>query len=371
MKKCLAGIFIIGILFYSVSCRSQNNLTVYKDSTAIKFFQRTSGWIASDGALSVPLSDGRVLWLMGDSHIDDYDSTTQTIPWLFQVRNAALLQPKNDWDWHHTKTLIGNGPGIKSFFKEILDDDYFIWPGAGFQQEDTVYVYLANLKRTGKGAWDWGPGGHDLWGKIKYPEMDKVVGYSSLPDLGGIAFGMGFVKDSQNGYTYAYGSKLDSAGSARVYVARFPIDNPNTTWAFWDGKDWNNNVNKINPIGHVGQGVFVTRIKNKYVLISCELSVGCDQGKKIFSTTSDSPTGPFAPLKTIYTIDDTLQGHYPFFYTVISHPEYINDKNELLITYCINGYEPCLKTFKNGRGNPDYYRPKAIRVPLKLIDPEL
>jgi hypothetical protein len=370
MKKYLAGI-ITGGLFYLASCGQQGNLTVYKDSTVIKFFRRTHGWIASDGALTVPLSDGRVLWLMGDSHINDYDSVTGTIPALFQVRNAALLQPKDDWQWQHTKTLIGNGPGIKSFFKEIPDDNYFIWPAAGFQQGDTVYVYLANLMKTGKGAWAWGSAGHDLWGKMKFPEMDKVVGYSPLPDMDGIAFGMGFVKDAKSGYIYSYGSKLDSVGSAQVFVARFPMDNPNVDWTFWDGENWNSNVNKIIPVGHVGSGLFVTKVKNKYVLISSELSVACDQGKKIYSTTSNNPTGPFSPLKTIYTIDDTLQGHFPFFYTVILHPEYINDKNELLITYCINGYNPCVQTFKNGRGNPDYYRPKGIRVPLKLIDPAL
>lgn len=370
MKKWLVSFVIAGLLFSSVSCNQQKNLTVYKDSTLIKFFQRTSGWIASDGAISVPLSDGRVIWLMGDSHINDYDSATGTIPSLFQVRNSVLVQPKDDWDWHHTKTLIGNGPGIKSFFKEIPDDDYFIWPGSGFQLGDTVYIYLANLMKTGKGAWDWGPGGHDLWGKMKFPEMDSVVGYSDLPDLGGIAFGMGFVKDEKEGWIYAYGSKLDSVGSGMVYVARFPITNPNGPWKFWDGKNWNDDVNKSVPITYVGPGVYVTKIRDKYVLISCELSVACDQGKEIYSTTSDSPTGPFAPLKTIYTIDDTLQGHYPFFYTVIPHPEYINDKDELLITYCINGYNPCVETFPNGRGNPDYYRPKGIRVPLKLIDPD-
>lgn len=373
MKKCLAGIIITGILFLSVSCGQgqQESLTVYKDSTVIKFFQRTSGWIASDGALSVPLSDGNVMWLMGDSHIDDYDSATGTIPALFQVRNSVLLQPKGNWDWHHTKTMIGDGPGIKSFFKEIPDDNYFIWPGAGLQLEDTVYVYLGNLVKTGKGAWDWGSAGHDLWGKIKLPELDKVVEYSPLPDFGDITFGMGFVKDTTDGFVYAYGSKLDSFGSAMVYAARFPVSDPNAAWAYWDGKNWNDDVNKADPIDHVGSGVYVTKIKNKYVLISCELSVACDQGKEIYSATSDSPTGPFSPLKTIYTINDTLQGHYPFFYTVIPHPEYINDKDELLITYCINGYNPCIETFENGRGNPDHYRPKGIRVPLKLIDEAL
>lgn len=351
-------------VFLMMVCRGQG---VYKDSTVIRFFQRTEGWIASDGALSVPLADGRVLWLMGDSHINDYDSATGTIPGLFQVRNCALLQPPGDWHWPHTRTLIGQGPGIKSFFKNVPDDRHFIWPGAGIQLGDTVYVYLANLKRTGDGAWDWGPAGRDLWGKIKYPEMDRVAGYTALPDFGGIAFGMGFILDSAQGWIYAYGSRLDSVGQASVYVARIDRRHP-AQWRFWDGQDWVSDIARIRPVARAATGVFVTKVRKKFLLISSELSVGCDQGRKIFSATSASPVGPFSPLKTIYSIDDTLQGHYPFFYTVIPHPEYINDQDELLITYCINGYQPCVDAFKSGRGNPDYYRPKAIRVPLALID---
>jgi len=107
------------------------------------------------------------------------------------------------------------------------------------------------------------------------------------------------------------------------------------------------------------------------VLITTEFSVGCDQGKNIFSYTSDQPYGPFTNKKTIWTLNDTLQGHYPFFYLANAHPEYDNGKAELLITYCINGYDACVNVCIGGRKNPDYYRPKAIRVPYKLIDGSL
>src|SRR4029077_10127329 len=66
--------------------------TAHKDQAFTEFFRRTSGWTSGDGALSVPLSDGRVLWLFGDSHVDDYDPRTKTTPCLFQVRNAGLIQ---------------------------------------------------------------------------------------------------------------------------------------------------------------------------------------------------------------------------------------------------------------------------------------
>src|SRR5690349_5754228 len=99
---------------------------VQKDEVFTDFFRRTSGWTAGDGALSVPLSDGRVLWLFGDSHLDDYDATTGTMPCLFQMRNAGLLHRKDDLG--KVQTLAGSGPGFKSWFKNSTNEDLWFWP---------------------------------------------------------------------------------------------------------------------------------------------------------------------------------------------------------------------------------------------------
>jgi hypothetical protein len=70
----------------------------------------------------------------------------------------------------------------------------------------------------------------------------------------------------------------------------------------------------------------------------------------------------------LYTLPDNELGHTPFFYGPAIHPEYINSKNELLITYDINCYSNCLPSCINNGFNPDYYRPRGLRVPLNLID---
>src|SRR5438105_13127713 len=88
----------------------------HKDQIFTEFFRRTSGWVAGDGALSVPLADGRVLWLFGDSHVDDFDPVNRTMPCLFQTRNAALLFQENDL--RNPRTLTGNGPGFRSCLKK-------------------------------------------------------------------------------------------------------------------------------------------------------------------------------------------------------------------------------------------------------------
>lgn len=339
-------------------------IIVKKDIVLNQFFQRTTGWIASDGALSIPLSDGRILWLMGDSHIDDYDTSTGTIPGLFQVRNAALLQPAGDWDWTHTQTLTGKGPGFRSLFKKTAADNYWFWPGNGIQLKDTVYVYCSELETKGKGTFGFAGTGKDMWAKMEFPEM-KVITYSALPDFKDINFGAGFIKDESTGYVYAYGQKLlPFSAESEVYVARFPIDDPNAPWEYWGGNIWNKDIANVTAIGKGAVSPHVSKVKDKYVLLSTQLSVACDQGREIYISTSKHFNGPFSEKKILYTIDDTLQGHYPFFYTVAAHPE-ITNKDGFLVTYCINGYEPCIKPSSNGRFNPDYYRPKGVRVSFR------
>jgi len=357
-------------------CSSPKNKTApkadvsssYADTVVTNFFKRTTGWIASDGGLTIPLSDGRTLWLMGDSHINDYDVKSETVPCLFQVRNCALLQPKNDWQWQNTQTLIGKGPGNKNYFKFNTDDHYFSWPGGGVQIGDTVYVFCSSLQnKAGGGAFGFGPAGNDRWAKIKFPEM-SVAGYTQLPDFAGIGFGSSMIKNDKDGYVYVYGAKLVIT-AGEIYVARFPIKNPNAAWTFWDGKGWANSAAQSKPMAKSpSNSVSFCKVKNKYVMVCSQFNVGCDQGKDIYTATSDSPLGPFTQPKVVYSIPDRKEGHSPFFYSVFGHPEFINSKNELLITYSINGYEKCVVDCVNGRSDPNVYRPRGIRVPLKMID---
>lgn len=342
-------------------------LKIYKDPQVTAFFKRETGWIAGDGAYSFPIDNGKTLWTFGDSFTNDYDPKTGTVPCLFNVRSSAMLQPLNNWDWHKTETILS--PKKSSLFHSDTTANHFNWPAAGFALKDTAYVFCLNMKNVSTGM-GFAFGGNNAFAKIKLPEM-QVTGYHILQDFNGIEFGVAFVKNT-DGYIYAYGSKGDGHGKTNVYIARFPSSNPNAKWAFWNGKAWNSDVKSATAIaGNHQAGITVSKIKNKYLMLSAALSIGCDQGKTIYTQVSDKPTGPFTKEKLLYTLDDTVKGHYPFFYLAAAHPELINKKDELLITYCINGYGTCVPACNNGRYNPDFYRPRGIRVPLKLIDPSL
>ena len=201
------------------------------------------------------------------------------------------------------------------------------------------------------------------WAKMSFPGL-KVIGYSELPSFHGIFFWCGFVRDEQAGLTYAFGDKGHATGSD-VYVARFPTKSPEGNWTFWDGASWSASVTNAAVIAQGASiSVNICHVNGKFLLVTTQFSVACDQGREIYVSTSDSPTGPFSPRKKIFTVDDSVDGHHPFFYAAVPHPKFLN-RDGLLITYCINGYEPCVPNCVNGRMNPDYYRPRAIRLPLK------
>jgi hypothetical protein len=342
------------------------NPGIDKDPLVTEFFNRDSGWIASDGSASIPLSDGRDLWAMDDSYINNYDTMAGTTGCLFQVRNSVLVQPTGDWQWPKTSTLIGNGPGIPSFFKNNPNDNYLMWPTGGYQRGDTVYVYCMNIMNS-SGGLGFSSGGNDFLAKMVFPSL-TVVGFDSLQNFNGITFGVGFDTAEKGNYIYTWG--VQSAFiTSNVVVARFPRNNPGAPWSFWNGSAWDTSISHIAPIATgASNGVYVAKVRNKYVLVSTEFTVSCDAGTHLYSATADSLTGPFSAQKTLYTIPDNDLGHTPFWYGPNIHPEYINNKNELLITYDINGYSNCEPACINNGFDPDYYRPRGLRVPLQLID---
>jgi hypothetical protein len=337
---------------------------VYRDTDVTAFFSRDTGWIASDGCFSIPLSDGRVLWNMGDSYINHYNATAGTLPCLFQVRNAALLQSAGDWNPAGTNTLVGEG--IHNYYKNDPDDNHLLWPNAGYQRGDTVYVYCMNIMNA-SGGLGFARGGNDCMAKIVLPGL-RVVGYDSLDGFNGVTFGLGFDTTEPGDYIYSWGVK-SAYITSNIFVARFPRNNTRAPWTFWNGAAWDTSAAHLSAIATgASNSIFVAKVGNKFVLVSTEFSVGCDAGTRIYVASGDRPTGPFSTRKVLYTIPDNVLGHTPFFYGPVLHPEYINSRNEILLTYDINGYGNCSPFCINNSANPDYYRPRGIRVPLKLID---
>ncbi len=335
-----------------------------KDTIFTNYFRTKTGFVAGDGAFSIPMGNGKSFLVFGDSYIDSYDPVTQTVPCIFNVHNCGVT-----WDIQNPvnqKTYSGIGsPG--PLFSYGTSNNFWFWPGAGFANNDTIYVMLERITSSGS-SFARVDTNYVACMPIANP---GIVSYFIRPSRNGIDFSKSVIKDTASGFCYVYGTKKNGIGND-VFVARFPINAVKNDWQYYSSHGWTNNAMNAQSIyNDFTASFYVCRVKQKYIMISTEFSFGCDQGKNIYITTSDNPFGPFENKHSIWQVDDLLDGHYPFFYLANAHPEFDNGKNELLITYCINGYGTCVNTCINGRMNPDVYRPKAIRVAYHLLDPGL
>ena len=93
----------------------------------------------------------------------------------------------------------------------------------------------------------------------------------------------------------------------------------------------------------------------------------CEDKRDIYISTSNSPTGPFTAQKYIYTVSEYFGGKYARYYTPSIHPESVNGRNELLLTFCLNFSGCGVTDCQNGYLDPYYYRVKNIRVPYSVV----
>lgn len=353
------------VVFVLVACNrdpvTPDEVNSYKDAVMTAMFQRTSGVVAADGAHSIALNNGKSLWLFGDSYIDNYDPQTNTVPCLFQVRNAATLVDNNAMKVE--QTLLGNG-SPKSYLKHTADNDFWFWPGHGYEKDGFIYVFQNMIHRTGSGSFGFEEIDSLYVAKINKSNLNEVS-YSYLGRKNGISFCNGVVQ--HNGYVYIYGIKNNGMGRD-LYVARYADNDITNTWEYRTASGWSAHITDAVKIHDEFTASFhVAKVNNKFVLVTTEFSVGCDQGSEIYSYIAGEPFGPFTNRKTVWKVDDTLEGHLPFFYSATVHPEFDNGKDELLLTYCINNYGNCVETCINNRFDPDHYRPRAIRVSYSSI----
>lgn len=377
--KNLLLLFIFCLLF-SIEIMAQVS-PAYKDSVFTEYFRRTSGWTASDATISVPTNDGKVIWLFGDTHIDNYNAADTSVHCLFQVRNSMMVQDKQN-PANFITILDNTETGINRTPIKVNDNNAsYFWPGHGYAKGDTAIIFWQRYA----GA-DYTHIGNFV-SKIYTPnftDASSIASLTALPLPVDVEYGNAVVVDSADNYIYLYGMKKDWI-IFRPYLARSSMGQDITgSWEFFDGSGWTDDPNTAaqifeNTADYVSPSFSVFKLQGKYYMISQDIGfLSCGLGRDIYSWESNSPEGPFKNKKLLYTIEDKYKGEYWVTYNATAHPEFI-ENNELLISYNVNGFDnyedtPCQNECQNAftdRRNADGYRPKFIRVPLSFIDSTL
>jgi hypothetical protein len=125
---------------------------------ANQLFQRDARFLGADGAYSVDLGDGRILWLFGDTLVArDHARPHANSAFL---RNSVALQTGRDpltayvrHYWQH------EGDAVASFFAEP-SEGVWLWPAHGVRVGDALVVFFERLRNEGTpGPWSFVNGG--------------------------------------------------------------------------------------------------------------------------------------------------------------------------------------------------------------------
>ena len=324
------------------------------DSAFTNYFKKQSGVTAAIGARSLTLSDGRMLWLFGKSHLNDFNTSTQKISCNANAHNAAMLFAGN------TISTLNNG---NADFIPSNEVNTWFTPLHAYQYFDTVFLFA---KKEGSSIQN----NKTYIAKFQFPSL-QFLSIDSM-SLSNTIYGYNILVDTAIGFCYIYGLKnLNPAGQNSVCLARFPMNNPYSTWMFYATDQWINYAQNAIPITQIpAENFSIRKIRNQFVMITQDAAFMCNEGTNIYSNIASYPYGPFLNYTKIYTIQDKIGSVTSATKQPTIHPEFTSN-DELLVTYSIDGFDPCQTTCNNNEDEPDYHRIKAIRVPLKSINPSM
>lgn len=112
-------------------------------------FRQDPRWLGGDAAFSVPLNDGRILWLFGDTFVSTGALNVRGKSKM--VRNTVGVQRGSDparasmaMHWR------GTAEAPASFFPE--DGEVWHWPGHGLRLGAALVLFFQRVRATGTGG---------------------------------------------------------------------------------------------------------------------------------------------------------------------------------------------------------------------------
>jgi hypothetical protein len=345
-------------------------------------FPFQDGWLGADAAYSIPLSDGRSVWIFGDTLYGDKRVVVGNEPRM--VRNSIGISRCDDKGQWSLRYVIRHGEDGKprDFFQaQVLRPraaNTWYWALDGFVHEKDLWVTLlcvrnARVKR---------PGGFDF--ETCGTDLAKVSDLDADPQKWSIAY-FPLVADGVAAYpsatavvdgAYVYLFALHEKGARPSLVTRIPLKGlsapvRNLQYLSKDGK-WEPGFKPTSamPVMQHGAPEMTVRYHpdlKKWVAVMRSPDLSSDA---ILLRTAPEITGPWSPEEIIYHIPEMQKNSAGydknvFCYAGKEHPEF-ERPGSLMITYVCNTMRvPDLVT------NLKIYVPKVVEVPLPadLVSP--
>ena len=364
MKK----IIFAAALLACASCSEpkETELKVYVDEEFTSTYMPDKGGVtAADGTISFVLEDGTSLFMTGDCFLGDVINGQRPLDDKMINNSFVHLDAKGNYIGSIYNGTNKNPESLCVPLEAATSDKhYWYWPGHGFQEGNMIILFMTKFFQGEPGQWGFRFDGTDVvtMNAGDYSvESIKEAYDGECP----IHWGHSIMKD--NGYYYIYGTRTYNGwDNSELCVSRAKYDSAKEalgSFEYFNGKEWTADASLVG--GHdgitipVSEQFSVFRYKDTYVLLTSKRG---QQVGDIYSFISDTPYGPWRNGKLLYVTQEQLHDKNLFTYNAMAHPQYINDKDELLICYNINSYD-LQQIFRD----VDTYRPVFLRVPMKMI----
>ena len=363
MNKVIAFALLILISAGCVNNKkpeTEDSRTIHVDNYYTDFFARDCcGVTGADGFYSVPLPDGRVVWIFGDTFLGTVnpDGSREKRSPVF-IRNAMAVM-----DGDSLRTLYQNIDGWESSLvippeakkgSMFSEDSLWYWPGDGFVENNKLKVFMTGFYQADTGNWGFRWTNANI-ATFSLPDIQlEGIDHLDYPTDAEVHWGHALCDDDPD-FTYIYG-----AGDKFPYVARAPKGDIHAEWEFYTGKEWVKDSKLAKPMTDFrGSEQFsVIKIKDKYVLLT---QSGDFLDSRIFSCTSDYPYKGWTNKKELYKLQPLVPQKDLFAYNPVAHP-YLMENDELLVSYCVNSFN-----LDDLFIDASKYRPVFIRIPVEDI----
>ncbi len=337
------------------------------DAGCTPSFPYKQGWWGADAAYSIPLPDGRVVWIFGDTLFGDKRVVDGNDPRM--VRNTIGISTCNNGQWNIDYVMRRSATGKPLDFFQARTRNYWYWALDGVYHDGRLYVTLLCIRNkpvTQADPLGFETCGSDLArvGDLSTDPQDWTVEYFPLVSDGVKAYpSSAAAVDGDHAYFFAlYESSRRPMLLTRVPLAGLGDPQKNLEYyakdGSWKGGFLPGDAAQVMSTGNSEMSVKFHKDINRWVAVMMDTSL---TGKIIYRT-APKITGPWSQDTVLYNVperDAKLPGYDPdtFCYAGKEHPEF-DQSGTILFTYACNTMKvPKLVT------NLGIYIPKAVRVP--------
>ncbi len=333
-------------------------------------FSAQAPWQGADAAYSIPLQDGRVVWIFGDTLYGDKREVTGNDPRM--VHNSLGISTCKNGQWKIEYSIKRDAKGeFDSFFKPQRNDGTYYWALDGVEHNNELWIMLVCVRN--KPNSDAFALGFEICGTdlahvtgIKQDPQNWKVAYHPLVDESVHAnpSASALIEDG-NLYIFT----LYEQGSRPQILTRIPVkglNEPKKNLQYLGSDDkWHDGIEPAKAKAVMSKGTSEMSVRyhpelKKWVAVMVDPQIFSD---KVNLRTAPAMTGPWTEGNVIYAIP-IMQKNNPdydaetFCYAGKEHPEF-EKPGELLFTYVCNSMKP-----KKLEKLTNVYIPQVVSMPM-------